>query len=304
MGKVTSSFFMFVVLALSACSKFGSPQKEAPVVATPTPNIVEPPSVNVEVTPDPIEISGVSFQDTKLKVSGANLDTATSVTLRQGTGPLIALQIEQKSASELIIRGLNQAVNVSLDVVSSLFISNAYGQTTTTQISFNVKDGSLSLLKLSVAGAQSGDSIKFDGSKWVVSKPSTNLKCAAGKYVSGLEVDGSVICADLPSAPVVAPPPPLGTLAKSTESDVVLCSSDNEGRQRYNTSTKLVEFCNGASWITGESGYGGQFKWDPWSNCVDPNPRTGGCSCPAGYAANYIYAWTTGWSSNQIICLK
>lgn len=297
---------LFFVLILSACSKFGSPQKKAAIVTAPdpAPSIVEPPAVEAEQIPDPIGISDVSFVDSKLKISGTNLDSAISVTLRQGTGPLISLQIEQKSASEIILRGVGQVINLSLDVVSSLFISNAYGQTTTTQISFNVKDGSLSLLKLSVAGAQSGDTIKFDGSKWVVSKPSSNLKCAAGKFVSGLEVDGSVICAELPSPPTITPPPPLGTLAKSTEADVVVCGLDNEGRQRYNSATKLVEFCNGSSWITGESGYGGQFKWDPWSNCVDPNPRTGGCSCPAGYNANYIYAWTTGWSSNQIICLK
>ena len=53
-----------------------------------------------------------------------------------------------------------------------------------------------------------------------------------------------------------------------------------------------------------QSSFGGYYRWDPWGNCVFPNSQTGGCSCPTGYSQVWIYAWTTGWSSNEILCMK
>lgn len=196
--------FLTLFITISSCSRFGVKKD----LAAKTPDIVKeaPPPAALQVESKPIEISSVTLKDDNLKVSGINLDQVQSVSIVElNTNKNFPVKVESNSGSEMILKGLNSAANLTLGMIYSLTITNAYGDTTTTQVTFNVKDGSLTLAKLSIAGAQSGDIIKFDGSKWILAHTSTNLNCPDGKYVSGLGIDGGVICKDLPSIPT--PPP-------------------------------------------------------------------------------------------------
>jgi prepilin-type N-terminal cleavage/methylation domain-containing protein len=74
----------------------------------------------------------------------------------------------------------------------------------------------------------------------------------------------------------------------------VACSGANEGAQRYNSTSKIMEFCNGTSWAAMGGGglvsYGGSFFEGTgyYPGCLTPNLVTGNCSCPAGYSVRLV----------------
>ena len=77
--------------------------------------------------------------------------------------------------------------------------------------------------------------------------------------------------------------------------DAAACSAAKEGTQRYNSSVKKMEFCNGTAWAafaTEGSVVGGLYTLG--ANCNDaacryPNPVTGTCTCPSGFHATKIW---------------
>jgi hypothetical protein len=112
------------------------------------------------------------------------------------------------------------------------------------------------------------------------------------------------------------------------------CDSTNEGQQRYNATSKVMEFCNGTAWTSLGNGtvpsgtwcghrsvyYGGTSVWDtPTSGTVSSTcsgsaltisgtqaaPTLGGC--PADYTATLIrtgYDGTGGFNYFVLTCLK
>ncbi|MEI2416108.1 shufflon system plasmid conjugative transfer pilus tip adhesin PilV [Orrella sp. JC864] len=55
--------------------------------------------------------------------------------------------------------------------------------------------------------------------------------------------------------------------------------------------------CSGGVWAAQDGGFGGSYVVNNVRGCIHPdlvNPRTGGCSCPAGYQAQWISQWAPG----------
>lgn len=62
-----------------------------------------------------------------------------------------------------------------------------------------------------------------------------------------------------------------------------LCNASNEGQQRYNSTSKIMEFCNGSAWTP----FGGSSLLD----CQTVSCNTSGCTatCPATYTLSQGY---------------
>lgn len=91
-----------------------------------------------------------------------------------------------------------------------------------------------------------------------------------------------------------------GGVRFGNQATVTACAAASEGTQRYNSTVKRMEFCNGASWrpvSASGPGINGFMKACTETDCGDnghppcacvqwtctfPNPFTGACSCPDG----------------------
>ncbi|MFA6279622.1 MAG: hypothetical protein WC612_02355 [Bdellovibrionales bacterium] len=83
--------------------------------------------------------------------------------------------------------------------------------------------------------------------------------------------------------------------------DAAACSAAKEGTQRYNSTSKAMEFCNGTAWkaFTGPQFGGiyqtyicdaaGVFQASPnTGDCRQPNIVTSACTCPTDFTAQHI----------------
>ena len=87
------------------------------------------------------------------------------------------------------------------------------------------------------------------------------------------------------------------------------CTATEEGSQRYNSTSKKMEFCNGTVW--GEIGGGGKSFGGIYSlsygSCYGNgyNPVTGSCSCPAGYSGSaFTGYYECHWPSSNQRCIS
>lgn len=73
------------------------------------------------------------------------------------------------------------------------------------------------------------------------------------------------------------------------------------------SSTGLLLSCQSGVWKAAGSGgtWGGSF-WSQSGSCINGNPLTGACSCPAGYNANVQFdIWVNGcWPCRSFSCYK
>ncbi len=98
--------------------------------------------------------------------------------------------------------------------------------------------------------------------------------------------------------------------------DTAPCLASNEGTQRYNSTSKTMEFCNGSAWtamgggsvpsgtVCGFSGRVFNLVTNQWGNfsslCQGVDPLT---SCPSGYTRNLSYAYGNA-HFNAVWCTK
>lgn len=73
------------------------------------------------------------------------------------------------------------------------------------------------------------------------------------------------------------------------------------------SSTGMLLSCQSGVWKAAGSGgtWGGSF-WSQSGSCINGNPLTGACSCPAGYNANVQFdIWVNGcWPCRSFSCYK
>lgn len=70
-----------------------------------------------------------------------------------------------------------------------------------------------------------------------------------------------------------------------------VCNAENQGALKYDFAEEKTLTCINNVWTTSERTAGSYSHMLAEYSCVNPNPRTGKCSCPNGYFAQKVYSF-------------
>ena len=109
-------------------------------------------------------VSSVNIVNDQLVLSGVDLHNVTQV---QITGPSAfdeTFAIESQTGVSLIANGMG-TISMALSSAYNLIISTAHGAASF-PLSVTISDDSITAIKLSTSGANTGDVFQFDGTNW------------------------------------------------------------------------------------------------------------------------------------------